>query len=80
MLQLDAQAILQLKTMKADEREESTGQGIHDDLEQEDDDEMDRASVSTSGMAGIGSGSFAKTAQQSKPRPKSIHVTSQVCP
>lgn len=42
------------------------------------DDEDDRMSVSTAGIAGIGSGTFAETAKKKKGRPKSLHGTRDV--
>lgn len=70
-LQLEPQAIRELKIFLGDVGNDSP------DAE-EDDDEMDRASVSTAGMAGIGSGIYGDAVKQKKHRPKSLHVTSHV--
>jgi hypothetical protein len=71
-LQLDPQAIRDLKTFQNQVDYDSPEE------EQEEGDEMDRASVSTAGMAGIGSGIYSDAVKQKKHRPKSLHNTSHV--
>ena len=75
-LQLDARAIRELKTFQ-DTEYDSPDEENHD-RDHDDDDEMDRASVSTVGMAGIGSVIYGDAAKQKKHRPKSLHNSSHV--
>lgn len=53
-------------------------EGAGEDEGYTDHDEADRMSVSTAGIAGIGSGAFAETAKKKKGRPKSLHGTRDV--